>query len=125
MRVGQMRKRMAASLTGRNGAGISTSRPCSTISSRTSSRSPSTHIAVTGDLVNLSLSAEFPQAYAFLERTRPPARRHRRAWQPRHLCVVEAAPPGATLGRLYACDATPADTVPQFPFVAQTRVRSS
>jgi 3',5'-cyclic AMP phosphodiesterase CpdA len=26
------------------------------------------HVAVTGDLVNLSLPAEFPQAYAFLER---------------------------------------------------------
>ena len=46
------------------------------------------HVAVTGDLVNLSLTNEFAPARAWLERLGDPRRRHRRARQSRCLCAA-------------------------------------
>jgi 3',5'-cyclic AMP phosphodiesterase CpdA len=75
------------------------------------------HIAVTGDLVNLSLSAEFPQAYAFLQRLGPPhdvtvvpGNHDTYVWSKRRQ-------PEQHWADYMRGDATPADTVPQFPFV--------
>ena len=75
------------------------------------------HIAVTGDLVNLSLPAEFPQAYAFLQRLGPPhdvtvvpGNHDTYVWSKRRQ-------PEQHWADYMRGDATPADTVPQFPFV--------
>jgi 3',5'-cyclic AMP phosphodiesterase CpdA len=75
------------------------------------------HIAVTGDLVNLSLPAEFPQAYAFLQRLGPPhdvtvvpGNHDTYVWSKRRH-------PERHWADYMRGDATPADTVPQFPFV--------
>jgi 3',5'-cyclic AMP phosphodiesterase CpdA len=75
------------------------------------------HIAVTGDLVNLSLSAEFPRAYAFLQRLGPPhdvtvvpGNHDTYVWSKRRH-------PERHWADYMRGDATPADTVPRFPFV--------
>ena len=47
-------------------------------------------------------SGGIPAGLRLPQAARAPAGCHRRARQSRHLCVVEAAPPGAALGRLYA-----------------------
>src|SRR5258705_12619590 len=75
------------------------------------------HIAVTGDLVNLSLSAEFPQAYAFLQRLGPPhdvtvvpGNHDTYVWSKRRH-------PERHWADYMRGDTTPADAVPRFPFV--------
>jgi 3',5'-cyclic AMP phosphodiesterase CpdA len=75
------------------------------------------HIAVTGDLVNLSLPAEFPQAYAFLQRLGPPqdvtvvpGNHDTYVWPKRHH-------PEQHWADYMRGDAVPADVVPRFPFV--------
>jgi len=75
------------------------------------------HIAVTGDLVNLSLPAEFPQAYAFLKRLGPPqdvtvvpGNHDTYVWSKRRH-------PERHWADYMRGDAMPADTAPWFPFV--------
>ena len=60
------------------------------------------HIAVTGDLVNLSLPAEYRARRAWLETAWAAGRRHGHSRQPRHLCAAGAALAGGVLGRLHA-----------------------
>jgi len=75
------------------------------------------HIAVTGDLVNLSLPTEFLQARAFLERLGPPrdvtvvpGNHDTYVWSKRHH-------PERHWADYMRGDAMPADAVPRFPFV--------
>jgi 3',5'-cyclic AMP phosphodiesterase CpdA len=75
------------------------------------------HIAVTGDLVNLSLPAEFPRAYAFLQRLGPsqdvtvvPGNHDTYVWSKRRH-------PERHWADYMRGDATPADAAPRFPFV--------
>jgi 3',5'-cyclic AMP phosphodiesterase CpdA len=75
------------------------------------------HIAVTGDLVNLSLPAEFPQAYAFLKRLGPPqdvtvvpGNHDTYVWSKRRH-------PERHWADYMRGDAMPADAAPRFPFV--------
>ena len=75
------------------------------------------HIAVTGDLVNLSLPAEFPQAYAFLKRLGPPpdvtvvpGNHDTYVWSKRHH-------PERHWADYMRGDAMPTDAAPRFPFV--------
>ncbi len=60
------------------------------------------HIAVTGDLVNLSLTKEFAPALAWLEGLGGSARRHARARQSRFLCEIGGRFCRPPLGRLHA-----------------------
>jgi len=78
---------------------------------------PANHIAVTGDLVNLSLPAEFPQAYAFLRRlgfpqdvTVVPGNHDTYVWSKRRY-------PERHWADYMRGDAMPADAAPRFPFV--------
>src|SRR5215475_4467493 len=75
------------------------------------------HIAVTGDLVNLSLAAEFPPARAFLERlgspqdvTVVPGNHDTYVWSKRHH-------PQRHWAEYMRGDASSAETAPEFPFV--------
>jgi 3',5'-cyclic AMP phosphodiesterase CpdA len=75
------------------------------------------HIAVTGDLINLSLPAEFPRAYAFLQRLGPsqdvtvvPGNHDTYVWSKRRH-------PERHWADYMRGDATAADAAPQFPFV--------
>jgi 3',5'-cyclic AMP phosphodiesterase CpdA len=75
------------------------------------------HIAVTGDLINLSLAAEFPPARAFLERLGPPqdvtvvpGNHDTYVWSKRRH-------PQRYWAEYMRGDASSADTPPQFPFV--------
>lgn len=77
------------------------------------------HIAVTGDLVNLSLPTEFPQAYAFLERLGPPqdvtvvpGNHDTYVWSKRRH-------PERHWADYMRGDAMPADAAPRFPFVRE------
>ena len=65
------------------------------------------HIAVTGDLVNLSLANEFAPARAWLDRLGPAARRDLRARQPRRLCRGRSRPSRPATGAT-TCAATAA-----------------
>ena len=60
------------------------------------------HIAVTGDLVNLALEAEFAPARAWLESLGDSDRRHRRSRQSRRLCARHAASVCAGVEGLFA-----------------------
>ena len=92
-----------ATSTGGASAKRSTAPRCSRASSPTSRRSTPDHIAVTGDLVNLSLPAEYAPARAWLDALGSPARRHLRAGQSRRLCAQRrrriAQRTGATIMR--------------------------
>jgi 3',5'-cyclic AMP phosphodiesterase CpdA len=75
------------------------------------------HIAVTGDLVNLSLPAEFPLAYAFLQRLGPPqdvtvvpGNHDTYVWSKRRH-------PERHWADYMRGDAMPTDAAPRFPFV--------
>jgi 3',5'-cyclic AMP phosphodiesterase CpdA len=75
------------------------------------------HIAVTGDLVNLSLPAEFLQAYTFLKRLGPPqdvtvvpGNHDTYVWSKRRY-------PERHWADYMRGDAMPADVAPRFPFV--------
>jgi 3',5'-cyclic AMP phosphodiesterase CpdA len=80
------------------------------------------HIAVTGDLVNLSLPAEFPQAYAFLKRLGPPpdvtvvpGNHDTYVWSKRHHPERHWA--DYMRGDAMHDDTLPTDATPRFPFV--------
>ena len=60
------------------------------------------HVAVTGDLVNLSLTNEFAPARDWLARLGRSARRHGGARQSRCLCAASRRFRGTPLGRLHA-----------------------
>jgi 3',5'-cyclic AMP phosphodiesterase CpdA len=75
------------------------------------------HIALTGDLVNLSLPAEFAQAYTFLKRLGPPqdvtvvpGNHDTYVWSKRRY-------PERHWADYMRGDTTPADAPPRFPFV--------
>ena len=73
------------------------------------------HIAVTGDLVNISLAGEYPPARAWLASLGPPARRHLGARQSRRLCARGRAAIRSSTGATTCAATMPAETA--FPFV--------
>ena len=74
------------------------------------------HIAVTGDLVNLALEAEFTPAQAWLESVGPPRTSHGRSRQSRRLCPRHAASFRRRVRGISARRRAEADGTP-FPFV--------
>ena len=73
------------------------------------------HIAVTGDLVNISLPGEYPPALAWLASLGPPARRHLGAGQSRRLCARRRRVSRSSTGAHYMRGDDDAETA--FPFL--------